>query len=130
MQIVIAILTLALITIAFGLCGYLFLTLKRELYSLDQRREHDASAAQFAIDLLRKQIGELEQGISALPAHAPWPPPGNGINLNKRTQALKMMRLGEGPEHIAAALSLPRNEIELLAKVQQMLIDSAQPSTF
>jgi hypothetical protein len=43
------------------------------------------------------------------------------LNLTRRTQALRMRRRGESIESIAAALSTPRNEIELLVKVYEML---------
>ncbi|HLK49905.1 MAG TPA: hypothetical protein VKT49_17300 [Bryobacteraceae bacterium] len=43
------------------------------------------------------------------------------LNLTRRTQALRMRRRGESVESIAAALSTPRNEIELLLKVYEMV---------
>jgi hypothetical protein len=45
------------------------------------------------------------------------------LNLNKRGQVLRMRRRGENPETIAAALSLPRNEVDLLLKVHQLALE-------
>jgi hypothetical protein len=45
------------------------------------------------------------------------------LNLNKRGQVLRMRRRGESPETIAAALSLPRNEVDLLLKVHQLALE-------
>ena len=44
-------------------------------------------------------------------------PPRSGLNLTKRSQAVRMIRRGDAPRDIAAALGLPQNEVELLAKV-------------
>lgn len=48
---------------------------------------------------------------------------GPAINLNSRGQALRMRRRGETPETIAGALSLPRNEVDLLLKVHQLAVE-------
>ena len=45
------------------------------------------------------------------------------LNLNKRGQVLRMRRRGENPETIAAALAIPRNEVDLLLKVHQLAIE-------
>ena len=55
------------------------------------------------------------------------PPPGlpkPGLNLSKRSHALRMHRRGEGAEQIAAALDLPRQEVELLLKVHRIVLSS------
>jgi hypothetical protein len=51
---------------------------------------------------------------------APEPVSLTGMNLNKRTQAVRLLRRGEDVGHIAAALGIPRGEVELLVRVQQM----------
>jgi hypothetical protein len=45
---------------------------------------------------------------------------GQELNLTRRAQALRMQRRGESPATIAAALRLPRNEIDLLLKIQTL----------
>jgi hypothetical protein len=47
-----------------------------------------------------------------------------GINLSRRSQALRMHRKGDRPEQIAAALEVPRQEVELLLKVHQIVLDN------
>jgi hypothetical protein len=44
------------------------------------------------------------------------------LNVNKRSQALQMHRRGAAPPEIAAALSIPQTEVELLVKVQRILL--------
>jgi hypothetical protein len=57
---------------------------------------------------------------------SPVPAAGQPLNLNKRGQVLRMRRRGENPETIAAALSIPRNEVDLLLKVHQMSIEQVE----
>ena len=125
MATILAIIQLCLIAIAFGLCGFLFVSLKRELQLAGQRAQAVHENLAERIGALEKQLAEVRKEVET--AAEPQPPvavPSTSINLNKRSQALKMVRLGEGPEHIAAALSMPRKEVELLIKVQRMLLDS------
>ena len=50
--------------------------------------------------------------------------PRPGINLSRRSQALRMHRKGEAPEQIATALQIPQQEVELLVKVHRIVLDS------
>jgi hypothetical protein len=43
-----------------------------------------------------------------------------GLNLNKRVHAMRMLRRGEDVSHIAAALGVPRKEVELMIRVQSI----------
>jgi hypothetical protein len=43
-----------------------------------------------------------------------------GLNLNKRVHAMRMLRRGEDVGHIAAALGVPRREVELMIRVQSI----------
>ena len=45
-----------------------------------------------------------------------------GMNLNKRSQALQLYRRGEPPEAIAAALSIPKQEVDLLIKIHGIVL--------
>jgi hypothetical protein len=44
----------------------------------------------------------------------------SGFNLNRRVHAGRMLRKGEDIAHVAAVLGVPRAEVELLARVQEM----------
>ena len=110
---------LALYTVvALALAGgvSLFIVTKIELSQL--RR----AANQSRMDLAKK-IEEVESAMADIPAAAPAPMlmVRPSINLTKRAQALRMRRRGESLESITAALSVPRNEIELLLKVHEMV---------
>lgn len=113
----------ALVAISLGLCLYLFCTAKREIRRLQLRMKQQNVLLQeaydrmeFAVEQLKKQFEELEGKAGEM---VPPSPAQSGMNLNKRTQAARMFRRGERPEQIAAALSLPRNEVALLLKIHQ-----------
>ena len=129
MQIVPVIALLLLVAAAFALCGYLFVTLKRELQLLDRRRRNESEQAQRQLGALEIQIADLRKDIDALPEPAHASAPQIALNLNRRTQALRMLRHGEASEHIAATLSLPRKEVELLVKVQRLLLEPSSDAT-
>jgi len=114
----------ALVVISLGLCMYLFFSAKREIRRLQLRMKQQNVLLQeaydrmeFAVEQLRKQFEELEGKAGEM-----VPPAKSGMNLNKRTQAARMFRRGERPEQIAAALSLPQNEVALLLKIHQVSI--------
>jgi hypothetical protein len=56
--------------------------------------------------------------------HALQTSPRPGINLSRRSQALRLHRKGDSPEAIAAALQIPRQEVDLLIKVHQVVLDN------
>ncbi|MCU1274323.1 MAG: hypothetical protein JWO48_1754 [Bryobacterales bacterium] len=67
---------------------------------------------------------EVESLREELSVESIRPPAGQqALNLNKRGQALRMRRRGENPETIAAALSIPRSEVDLLLKVHQLALE-------
>jgi len=100
-------------------CLTLFLAVKREMGAVRQRAQEsrDTLAAQVqqmesALEHIRKSVTDMEERPGAV---------NPGLNLTRRVQALRMHRRGESAETIAAALSAPRNEIDLLLKLQGML---------
>ena len=97
-------------------CASLFIVTKVELSQL--RRAADQSRMDLA-----KKIEEVESAMADIPAAAPAPmlTVRPSINLTKRAQALRMRRRGESLESITAALAVPRNEIELLLKVHELV---------
>ncbi len=44
-----------------------------------------------------------------------------GMNLNKRTQALRQYRLGQASGEIAKSLGMPKAEVDLLLKVHRLI---------
>jgi hypothetical protein len=78
----------------------------------------------------RLRAEQVEQRLEELAADAvketPWPPAG-GLNRMKRTEALFMLRRGDAPASVAAALGIPRNELDLLMRIQGLRSAAAAP---
>ena len=95
----------------------LFVALKREMQR-NARRQKDR------IEQMAMRLNEAERR----PPRAAEEPPivlvpaplRAGLNLNKRVHAMRMLRRGEDVAHIAAALGVPRKEVELLIRVQSI----------
>ncbi len=106
---------------------YLFTTLKVEMRNLDRRHRDEKSALETALSEARAatqgvadNLQEVERQTGML---VPPPPARSGMNLSKRTQILRMYRSGNDSAGIAAALSVPRAEVDLLIKVHRIVVD-------
>jgi hypothetical protein len=115
-----------LIGIQSALCLFFFLSLEHEIRLVNLRFRHRHSAQESATRELKIQVAELgarlveaEERAGVLVAPSP---PKSGLNLNKRTQVIRLSRRGEQVETIAATLDLPRREVELLLKVHGRVI--------
>ena len=71
---------------------------------------------------LAAQVHELQKSppVGVLEPALPRP----GLNLSKRSQALRLHRRGESAEKIAAELQLPRQEVDLLLKVHRIVLST------
>ncbi len=87
--------------------------------SIATARNAELQEMRSAIDSLAAQIREVQ---TAAPAGPPIYKGGPSLNLTKRSQALRMHRRGEPPAQIAAALELPHQEVDLLIKVQRIVL--------
>ncbi len=92
----------------------LFVTLKREMRRNTQRQKAriEEMATRLSDADRSPQLASGEPAIVFVPA-----PLRAGLNLNKRVHAMRMLRRGEDIGHIAAALGVPRKEVELVIRV-------------
>jgi hypothetical protein len=94
----------------------MFLTLKREIRRLVFRQK-------LRTEEMLARLDEAERAAQTLVAEEPRFVPAPlraGLNLNNRVHAMRMLRRGESMSHVAAALGVPRREVELLVRVQSM----------
>jgi len=112
------------------LCLFFFLSLEHEMRLVNLRFKRRHSSQESATEELKIQMVELQArlleaeeraGVLVAPA-----PPRSGLNLNKRTQVIRLSRRGEQVETIAACLNLPRREVELLLKVHGRVVYHSQ----
>jgi hypothetical protein len=73
------------------------------------------------VDGLAAQLMELRtQPHSVLPPTATRA----GMNLSRRSHALRLYRRGHPPDQIAAELEIPLQEVQLLLKVHQIVMSN------
>jgi hypothetical protein len=103
----------------FALARGKALALAAERRAEAEKRGHEAAlrTLEQALSRLATQVQEVRNEAAVVPT-----PPKSGFNLSKRSQALRMHRRGDPPEQIAAALDIPRQQVELLLKVHRMVI--------
>jgi hypothetical protein len=77
-------------------------------------------AVERAMESLSEEVRDLRQHPPAGSPDGGTPKPG--LNLSKRSQALRMHRRGEPPEQIAATLAVSRQEVELLLKIHRIVM--------
>ena len=87
---------------------------------MEIRQENAASleAIRERVETLSGQLNDLRREPAV---HGRVRP---GLNLSKRSQALRMHRRGDSPEQIAAALDIPLQELDLLVKVHRIVMSS------
>jgi hypothetical protein len=109
--------------LALGLCGVLalHLNLKRDLAVQSKRSQRMETMLLRLRDTAGKHAvaPTVEPVVSEPPVCAPASP-RPGMNLSRRVQTLRLLRRGEDLGYIAAALGVPRREVELVVRVHQL----------
>jgi hypothetical protein len=112
---------LALVLAATALCQGRAVT-----QAISKRRETAGSELEPVLQGLRADLDGLAAQIHDLQQLPPqtWiaAPPRGGLNLAKRSHALRLHRHGNSAPQIASALELPLQEVELLLKVQRIVL--------
>jgi hypothetical protein len=81
--------------------------------------EQEIEAVRQTVDGLAAQVQDVQQQSRVMVAPG-LPKPG--LNLTKRSQALRMHRRGDSPDLIAATLEVPLQEVDLLIKVHRIVL--------
>jgi hypothetical protein len=119
-----------LIGINSALCLFFFLCARHEMRVMNLRWRRRQTAADSAREELQAELAELKARLLDAEERTgvlvPPTPPRSGMNLNNRSQVIRMSRRGEQPEKIAASLNLPRREVELLLKVHSTVVYSSK----
>jgi hypothetical protein len=71
------------------------------------------------IERTKPDLTSLEKRLDQLASAPAKSPP---LNFQCRTQVLRLAKRGERPEQISATLNLPRNEVDLILKIQNYLL--------
>lgn len=77
----------------------------------------EIAALRQSVEALTSRLAEVEHGIEAVPAGV-----RPAFNVSKRSHVLRLHRRGDSPGQIAANLAMPRQEVDLLLKVHQIVV--------
>jgi type II secretory pathway component PulM len=121
---------LALVAVALAGSLLLFVVLKKEVWANARKREKQYEQLLAGYRDLETQVERIRAEFIDLQAHtgmlvAPTPPP-SGLNISKRSQAIRMLRRGDSVDQVCAVLNLPGSEIALLAKIERLAAAATQ----
>jgi hypothetical protein len=120
---IVTLVPLALTAVGLGGALLLFVSVKHELFR--QSQNHRMSIGQI--------LDRLQEAERPAPMPAVMLPPVTalrpGLNIQKRVQALRLLRRGEDIAHVAAALGVPQREVELLVHVHELSAKRAAAQT-
>jgi len=123
----------ALLAIVMSLCLYLYMAVQRQIQTVEAhagREQHKLEAELLRMEQeLNGVKAELREMAAGMTAAAQPRPAVSGMNMNRRTQALRMARRGDRPDQIAAALQLPGSEVNLLLKVHRAVAEQGALKT-
>lgn len=116
-----------------GTALFLFLQLKKMQLEFQTRWNKRQQLLQSELGKTRSLVQELAQRVEEAERRAEisGAPSSElkGINLNRRTQAMRLFRRGESAAQVASSLGLPQCETELLLKVHRILSANAAAAT-
>lgn len=121
---------------AMGACFYLFVATAARMESMKRKLENRISDTDRQNGVIGGQLANLEtrlgewagrtkaveETVASLSAVRRPQIVSTGVNANQRTQVLRLARRGDRPEQIAAELRVPKNEVDLLLKVQRAVV--------
>jgi hypothetical protein len=117
---------LATIALAVSVCAHF--SAHKSLHAAKQAAETVRAECASAIEAAQSRIDAVEIELHSMKSLTPagiFPGmPKPGMNLTRRTNALRLRREGAAPEQIAAALEVPRQEVDLLLKVHEIVLNN------
>jgi len=79
----------------------------------------EAAQTQYTVIASELESAKLQPAVEILPGT-----PRPSMNVTRRSQAIRLHRKGDSAERIAATLEVPRQEIDLLLKVHQLVLNN------
>jgi DNA-binding NarL/FixJ family response regulator len=117
-----------LATVALGVSVYALFHAHRLFHEAQTAAEAVRADYVAAIEAAQSQINAVATEVQSVKSQAPAGVlPGTakpGMNLTRRSNALRLHREGTPAEEIAAALEVPRQEVDLLIKVHEIVLNN------
>jgi hypothetical protein len=128
MMLALAVLVIALALSSLAVSVYALLTAHRLFYSAKVLTQAARAECIALVETAQSQCSAAARELHAVKAQSPSELvphiPKAGMNLTRRTHALRLHRKGSSPEHIAASIEAPRQEVELLLKVHEIALNN------
>ena len=116
----------ALMALGFIVCVFLSLSTESRLRRFKASLGRERAAETRLVRELEVKVAELSERLHDAEDRAGMltapVPPKSGLNVNKRTEVLRLSRRGEQAENIVALLGVPKREVELLLKVYALAV--------
>lgn len=100
------------------------LQLRRTQLDFNQRWLSRNQIVQSEMGRMRSVLHEMKRRLDDFEKQGTAPQTGGptapALNVNRRAQAIRMMRRGEHPAQISTALAIPLRQVELLLKVNRL----------
>ena len=90
---------------------------------LDRRTKARQKELEAAFEAAQETVRGLAREIDQIQGQSPAAPARRSLNLSTRSQALRMHRRGDTAGQIAAALQVPLQEVELLLRVHNIVLE-------
>jgi cell division protein FtsL len=128
MILALAALVTALATVALAVSVYALFHAHKALHTAQEITATVHAECAAAIEAAQSRIAGVALELQSVKSQTPGEIlPGAsrpGMNLTRRANALRLHREGATPEQIAAALEAPRQEVDLLLKVHEIVLNN------
>ena len=118
-------LTLAALLVSLAALYHATRVWRRASARIEQARQEWAVSSEALgarLTRLTSDLADSPRGLLAEPLPNPAKP---CMNLSRRSQALRLHRQGDSAEQIARALDVPRQQVDLLLKVHEIVLHNA-----
>jgi hypothetical protein len=118
----------ALATVSLGVSVYALLTAHKLFHAAKVITEAVRAECAAVVESTQAQCNAVAMELQSVKLQTPdgilpgMPKPG--MNLTRRSNALRLHRIGTSPEQIAAAIEVPRQEVDLLLKVHEIVLNN------
>jgi hypothetical protein len=123
----------ALLAMACCVSLFLFVSLHKEIWRLKVRLARREKTDHASVQNIQVKVTDFDARLHDVEENTGIAVPAtfvkSSLNLNKRTQVVRMSRRGETAASIASSLSIPRKEVDLLLKVYRLMLKSSNEIT-
>ena len=113
-----------------GVCVFLFLNGKAGVRRSQRQTELALAEIRQSVKMAEESVAGLRADLQAAEEQfriSAGAPGKSWSNINRRTQALRMLRGGEKPRRIASELGMSAGEVDLILKVNSIASNTFHP---